>query len=408
MPTITRLPLTRAKVEAAKPEPSPYWLRDATVPGLALRVLPSGKRTYSVLWGRGRAKAVGDHPVMTLEGARTTARKLLAEIAEHGAPLSTLQRRQADRGLTWGRYLADHYGPHVEATAKAGAATLASLRKQFAEWDDKLLTSITRADFDAVKVKRIKQGRTPATINRDLDRAKAALSKAEEWDLLPVNPLRGVKRIKREIGERVRYLEPKEEKRLRMALDRRERAAQEKRLSGDAWRKVRRREPLGAFKGYSDHLAPMVLVAINTGLRRGELLQLTWADVDLRAKRVTVQAGYAKSGKARHVPLNSEAAAVLKRWKQQRKGDGLVFPGAGGGRMTNINKSWAGLVEAAELEGFRFHDLRHTFASKLVMAEIDLNTVRELLGHGDIKMTLRYAHLAPAHRAAAVEVLVGR
>lgn len=75
--------------------------------------------------------------------------------------------------------------------------------------------------------------------------------------------------------------------------------------------------------------------------------------------------------------------------------------------MTNINKSWEGLMESASLEGFRFHDLRHDFASKLVMAGVDLNTVRELLGHADIAMTLRYSHLAPAKLAAAVAMLGG-
>jgi len=73
--------------------------------------------------------------------------------------------------------------------------------------------------------------------------------------------------------------------------------------------------------------------------------------------------------------------------------------------MTNINKSWDGLVDAAKLSDFRFHDLRHHFASRLVMAGVDLNTVRELLGHADIGMTLRYAHLAPAKLAAAVAML---
>lgn len=71
-----------------------------------------------------------------------------------------------------------------------------------------------------------------------------------------------------------------------------------------------------------------------------------------------------------------------------------------------IKKAWKGVLKAANVSAFRFHDLRHTFASKLVMAGVDLNTVRELLGHKSITMTLRYAHLAPEHKAAAVETIV--
>ena len=83
-----------------------------------------------------------------------------------------------------------------------------------------------------------------------------------------------------------------------------------------------------------------------------------------------------------------------------------VFPSDSGEPLTDIKSAWLALVGVAKLTAFRFHDLRHSFASKLVMAGVDLNTVRELLGHADLQMTLRYAHLAPEHTAAAVEKLV--
>ena len=82
-----------------------------------------------------------------------------------------------------------------------------------------------------------------------------------------------------------------------------------------------------------------------------------------------------------------------------------VFPGAEGGTLNNIKNSWNRLMKDAEIKYFRFHDCRHTFASRLVMRGIDLNTVRELLGHGSIEMTLRYAHLAPAKLATAIATL---
>ena len=83
-----------------------------------------------------------------------------------------------------------------------------------------------------------------------------------------------------------------------------------------------------------------------------------------------------------------------------------MFPGPGVEPMRDIKTAWSSLMTAAKIDGFRFHDCRHHFASRLVQAGVDLNTVRELLGHGDIRMTLRYSHLAPEHKAAAVAKLV--
>jgi len=103
--------------------------------------------------------------------------------------------------------------------------------------------------------------------------------------------------------------------------------------------------------------------------------------------------------------LNSVARRVLDDWKAaDASPSSLVFPSPKtGGRLDNVRKSWAEVLKAAKINSFRWHDMRHHFASRLVMAGVDLNTVRALLGHADLKMTLRYAHLAPGVIAEAVE-----
>jgi len=158
-------------------------------------------------------------------------------------------------------------------------------------------------------------------------------------------------------------------------------------------------------------LTTIVLLALNTGMRKGEIFNLDWRDVDLVGAQVTVRGEGAKSGQTRYIPLNSEAVDVLTSWRATTtQPDGYVFPGRGDsddGRLDDVKKAWLPVVKAAKLQMFRFHDLRHSFASKLVMAGVDLNTVRELLGHADLKMTLRYSHLAPEHKAAAVAKLLG-
>lgn len=123
-------------------------------------------------------------------------------------------------------------------------------------------------------------------------------------------------------------------------------------------------------------------------------------------KTLTVEGSTSKSGQTRHVQLNTDAVAMLSLWKEQSTG-ALVFPSpVTGEKLNNIKKSWGLLKERANISDFRFHDLRHTFASKMVMAGVDLYTVKELMGHSSIQMTERYSHLAPEHKASSVERLV--
>lgn len=403
-----RAKLTPDKVTGYKPKAKPYEVHDADLRGLLLRVQPSGVKSYIVTWGRGRRSTLGRHPVMTVTGARKAALGALKESADHGAPLAVIEasKPNADKPIMLGDFIREHFAPWAKANQKAGQATVDALEACFGDLYERELRSIVAFDIERFKTKRRKAGILPATVNRDLDRIRKVYSCAVEWGFLSEHPLRRVKRIKVD-NERVRYLSADEETRLREVLAERENERKASRARHNAWHDARGTvgHPQWPADGFTDHIMPMVLLALNTGLRRGEVFGLDWRSVNLPAKLLTVEAGNAKSGKTRHLPLNDEALDVLKRWKEQHGGAGRVFPSASGARFDNINKAWNGIVDAAQLSDFHFHDLRHDFASKLVMAGVDLNTVRELLGHADIKMTLRYAHLAPGKLAAAVAKL---
>jgi integrase len=243
---------------------------------------------------------------------------------------------------------------------------------------------------------------TKATAARDFACLRSALSKAVEWRLIERNPLLGIRQRSVQSRKVVRFLSINEEATLRAALVARDQAAVQGRTNANALRRKYGQPALPdlAADAYIDHLTPVVLLAMNTGMRRGELLSMTWADVNLEAKMLTIRAEHAKSGRQRHVPLNVEVLTVLTRWAQSGASPvKRVF------EVGDIKKGWGKLLADAGIEQFRFHDLRHHFASRLVRAGVDLNTVRELLGHADITMTLRYAHLAPDTLAAAVEKL---
>lgn len=391
--------ITQKLVAASKPGDKPIEHRDTQIPGFILRIQPSGVKSYIVEYARGRRKTLGRATVLTLEQARRKALEVLADPAAATGPRKDMELRD---------FLSKHYEPWVKANRKDGEATVKRLDACFGDYRTKRLTELDAILIERWRTGRLKAGRAPATVNRDITALKAVLSKAVEWGVIEVHPLATVKPAKVADEGRVRYLDEAEEKRLRAILDEREEGIRAGRRSGNEWRKARNLGLLPDLDAlpFADHIKPLVLLAMNTGLRRGELFNLKWTDVDLVRAQLIVRAAGAKSAKVRHIPLNREALDTLKDWqKTTGRKIGYVFPGKEGGRMSNIKKAWGKVLEDAELVDFRFHDLRHHFASRLVMAGADLYVVKELLGHATIAMTERYAHLAPEHKAAAVALL---
>jgi integrase len=385
--------------KAAQPGNKPFEIYDSRLPGFTLRVQPSGVRSYYARLGRSGRVALGKVGQFTPEEARERCEKTLGNVA-HGRP--ALEGLDGAEGLTLREFITDTYEPWARAhRPRTAAGTLDRVEKHFSKWYDRPIAGITVAQVEAFRLKRINEGIEPSTVRRDLDALAGVLTRAVKLGKLPENVVRRVERPRIDRTPKVRYLDHDEEKRLRDALRERDAKMQEARGSHNKWLKARGQELQPPLPHFGDHLTPAVLVSMNTGVRRGELLALRWSAVDFKLKQLTIEGSTAKSQQTRHIPLNTEALEILKQWREQAPSDERVFP-----IDTGFKSAWAPLLVRASITRFRWHDLRHHFASRLVQAGVSLNTVRELLGHADMAMTIRYAHLAPDQRREAVARLV--
>ena len=220
--------------------------------------------------------------------------------------------------------------------------------------------------------------------------------------MIATNPAKGVVVEKTETEDRAktpRFLNDAEEARLDAALAARDLSL---RAAGFNEATVRRDGCV-----YVDFLTPLVTLAKETGGRRGALFNLRWHHLEnLPVNRVKFEGCYQKAGQTYYVPLSKKARAVLAAWKPvDAAPSDLVFPSLASDVRTHTPKSWYRILKAAEIVGFRWHDLRHTFASKLVQRGVALFQVSKWMGHASIRMTEKYAHLDPRQNADALELL---
>ncbi|HSA62337.1 MAG TPA: tyrosine-type recombinase/integrase [Nitrospiraceae bacterium] len=233
---------------------------------------------------------------------------------------------------------------------------------------------VTPKTIVAFKNKRYADGVMPATINRELAILKKAFNLAcREWEWTRDNPVCRVS-MEREENTRDRWLTEDDEQRL-----------------------------LGAAAPW---VRELVIFAINTGMRRGEILGLTWAGVDFARGTVTVFRS--KNGERRTIPMNQTVLALLtQKYAKRTSGSELVFASQTETLLdgSNLRRGFACALKAAKIENLHFHDLRHTFATRLVQAGVDLYKVQRLLGHKSPIMTQRYAHHFPESLRDGVEIL---
>ncbi|MBF8667997.1 site-specific integrase [Pseudomonas putida] len=385
-----------------------YEVHDTTITGLFVRVTAAGAKSYVVTWARGRKKTLGRVGILTLDQARQEATQYLAEARKHGEPTAVSQGRRGAALPSLRDFITDTYLPWFKAHHRGYEKTAHTLANNFETIMPQRIDAITGRDLEQIRTTWLQAGNKPATVNRKMGSISGVLSRAVEWEIITTHPMAKLKQLKVDSKGVVRYLSSDENLKLRKALDERQDEARAERESANTWRATRGRELLPSFsdRAFTDHLKPMVLVSLNTGIRRGELFNLEWPRVNFSTKTLTIIGDTAKTNETRHIPLNKEALETLREWQKGcRNKSGLVFPSSNGGRLEDVKSAWLGLLERAGITDFRWHDMRHDFASRLVMAGVPLNTVRDLLGHADLKMTLRYAHLAPDSKAAAVELI---
>ena len=282
-------------------------------------------------------------------------------------------------------------------TRKIGAHTLGELAEQYLSWTtgrqrsagikkyivEELiqhfggglpLRRITPGLVEQYQSACIAKGLKPATINKKIAVLKHMLTKAaDDWYLVEPEVLKRIRRVKPLKGEvkRLRYLSVSECVKLLSCCD--------------------------------AHLYPIVATALNTGMRKEEILSLTWESVDLRHGFILL--AVTKNDERREVPINKTLGAIFQGMARRLDVPWVFHDPKTGKRYQNVKRSFGTACRRAGITDLHFHDLRHTFASQLVMSGVDITTVKELLGHKSLTMTLRYAHLAPAHKVRAVDIL---
>ncbi|EED36107.1 hypothetical protein NOR51B_2055 [Luminiphilus syltensis NOR5-1B] len=358
-----------------KPTPPPAGKRriehcDTTLPGLYLEVRDTSLvgtyyQRYKNAAGKTAHVKIGRASDISLKAARARAQQLRTDIQSGSDPQADTRQRKAVP--TWNAFFTHSYLPHAKQKKRTWKNDADMHRLRLGpRFGATPINRISRQEVQQFHNELRESGIAPATADHHLKLLRHALNLAVDWGLLQANPAARVKQFN-VFNEVERYLSEVELRRL-----------------------------LAVLKSHENRpVSCAVLWLLCTGSRVGEMLAAEWPDID-RGNRVwVVHATNSKSKKLRSIPLNDVALGVLDELQTlpRYQPDGRLFIGKRG-PLGTINKVWYGIRDAAGLENFTLHCLRHSHASLLVNSGHSLYEVQRVLGHSDPKVTMRYSHLS--------------
>lgn len=313
----------------------------------------------------------------TGSGSYSFAKELLTRRKDEVAQRKKLPERYLPE-IKFSEFVETKYLPlHIQETAneRTVRGICKKLTGRFGEYR---LNEISPLMIEEYKKELSRNGAANNTVNNYLNTISGIFSKAIDWKFALQNPVKSVKRYR--IVARTRILN-REEQSVLIGL---------------------------ATTSQAEHLRPLMIFDLNTGLRKGELLTLKWSDIDFENKILTVQGENAKYDKTRRIDLNSHAMAILRELHSKKKSE-YVFTGSDGWPMKNFRRSFGTACKTAKIENVTIHDLRRTFGANCVMDGVSLATVQYWMGHQSIETTIKhYGHLLPGYRREEIKKIEGR
>jgi len=344
--------ITDRLISTLQPNPSrAYNVCDETLKGFRIVVRPTGSMSFVFCYrntgGRWLKYTLGKYGSITTTQARELAKTKSAEVRTgidiQAEKKEAKAKSKIEKQRTLGNFFEDRYKPYCLSHMKSGEKRSAVIKRHFVDqWAEKPLKDINTWLLTSWVNEKKKAGYSAAGINHPTAALKALLNKALEWGLLESHPLSRLRPLKEDKKGSVRYLSDSENQSLRYSLDQRQQNQRDNREAYIIWCKKRQKAPPPNLSKaiYTDYLKPMVLLALNTGMRRGEIFSLDINDINLKQKLLTVKGSTAKSGTTRHIPLNDEAFSMLVTWMNETQPKDLVFPSPiTGAKFDNINNS---------------------------------------------------------------------